>query len=61
MFSLKYEKYLSFLSETFQFLEIKFSIYLNRHVFVMETEYMQSLKFAVQEVFPAYVLKTNCH
>ena len=25
----KYEKYLSFLSEKFQFLEIKFSIYLN--------------------------------
>ena len=33
----KYEKYLSFLSENFQFLEIKFSIYLNRRVFVMWT------------------------
>ena len=32
----KYEKYLSFLSENFQFLEIKFSIYLNRCVFVMQ-------------------------
>ena len=31
----KYEKYLSFLSENFQFLEIKFSIHLNRRVFVM--------------------------
>ena len=31
----KYEKYLNFLSENFQFLEIKFSIYLNRRVFVM--------------------------
>ena len=31
----KYEKHLSFLSEIFQFLEMKFSIYLNRHVFVM--------------------------
>ena len=31
----KYEKYLSFLSENFKFLEIKFSIYLNRRVFVM--------------------------
>ena len=31
----KYEKYLSFLSENFQFLEVKFSIYLNRRVFVM--------------------------
>ena len=29
------KKYQSFLSENFQFLEVKFSIYLNRHVFVM--------------------------
>ena len=28
-------KYQSFLSENFQFLEVKFSIYLNRRVFVM--------------------------
>ena len=34
-FEQKCEKYQSFLSETFQFLEVKFSIYLNRHVFVM--------------------------
>ena len=35
-FEQKYEKYQSFLSENFQFLEVKFSIYmyLNRHVFV---------------------------
>ena len=32
----KYEKYLCFLSENFQFLEVKFSIYLNRRVFVIE-------------------------
>ena len=31
----KYEKYQNFLSENFQFLEVKFSIYLNRRVFVM--------------------------
>ena len=31
----KYEKYQSFSSENFQFLEMKFSIYLNRRVFVM--------------------------
>ena len=31
----KYEKYQNILSETFQFLEVKFSIYLNRHVFIM--------------------------
>ena len=34
-FEQKYEKYHSLLSENFQFLEVKFSIYLNRHVFVM--------------------------
>ena len=36
-FEQKYEKKnQSFLSETFQFLEVKFSIYLNMRVFVME-------------------------
>ena len=35
-FEQKYEKRQSFfLSENSQFLEVKFSIYLNRHVFVM--------------------------
>ena len=34
-FEKKYEKYQNFLSENFHFLEVKFSIYLNRHVFVM--------------------------
>ena len=33
-FEQKYEKYQFFLSENFQFLEVKFSIYLNRHVFI---------------------------
>ena len=28
-------KNISFLSENFKFLELKFSMYLNRHVFVM--------------------------
>ena len=31
----KYDKNISFLSENFQFLAVKFSIYLNRRVFVM--------------------------
>ena len=35
-FEQKCETYQSFLSENFQFLEVKFSIYLNRRVFVME-------------------------
>ena len=35
-FEQKYEKKnVSFLSKNFQFLEVKVSIYLNRHVFVM--------------------------
>ena len=34
-FEQKCEKYQRFLSENLQFLEVKFSIYLNRHVFVM--------------------------
>ena len=39
-FEQKYEKYQSFLSEIFQFLEVIFSKYLNRRVFVMNlTEY----------------------
>ena len=35
-FEQKYEK-ISFLSENFHFLVVKFSIYLSRHVFVMRT------------------------
>ena len=35
-FEQKYEKYQNFLSENFQFLEVKFSLHLNRRVFVME-------------------------
>ena len=31
-FEQKYEKYQSFLSENFQFLEVKFSVYLNRRL-----------------------------
>ena len=34
-FEQKYEKNQSFLSTNFQFLEVKFSIYLNKRVFVM--------------------------
>ena len=36
-FEQKCEKYQSFLSENFQFLEVKLSIYLNRHFFVMSS------------------------
>ena len=34
------KKYQRFLSENFKLLEVKFSIYLNRHVFVMSGLYL---------------------
>ena len=34
-FEQKYENYQDFSSENFQFLVVKISVYLNRHVFVM--------------------------
>ena len=36
-FEQKYENIRDFLAENFQFLEVKISTYLNRHVFVMLT------------------------
>ena len=41
-FEQKYEKYQNLLSENFNFLVVKFSVYLNRHVFVMR-EHILSL------------------
>ena len=38
-FEQKYEKYQSFLSENFQFLEVKFSINLSRRVYVISTSW----------------------
>ena len=37
-FEQKYEKYQRFLSENFQFLEVKFSTYLHMRVFVMNSK-----------------------
>ena len=34
-FEQKYKKYQNFLSENFLFLVVKFSVYLNRHVFIL--------------------------
>ena len=36
-FEQKYENYQSFSSENFPFMEVKFSIYLNRRVFLMDS------------------------
>ena len=38
MFEQKYEKYQNFCLKIFHFLAVKFSIYLNRHVFVMTVQ-----------------------
>ena len=38
-FEQKYEKYLIFLPENFYFLMVRFSVYLNRRVFVMISLY----------------------
>ena len=38
-FEQEYEKYQNFLSDNFPFWIVKFSIYLNRHVFVMYSGY----------------------
>ena len=35
-FEQKYEKYQNFLSENFHVLVVKFSVYLNRYVFIMK-------------------------
>ena len=35
LFVQKYENYQNFLSEIFHFLVVKFSVYLNNHVFIM--------------------------
>ena len=50
-FEQKYEKYQSFLSENFQFLEVKFSIYLNKRVFAMVSHSFILLRVPVY--FPA--------
>ena len=42
-FEQKYEKYWSFLSENFQFLEVNFSMYLNRRVFVMKMVHHENM------------------
>ena len=40
-FEQKFEKYQNFLSENFHFLVVKFSVYLNRHIFVMKLPYLE--------------------
>ena len=44
-----------FLSENFQFLEVKFSIYLNRHVFVMEPILKQMIPTPIPKKIGLYI------
>ena len=43
-FEQKYEKYQNFSSENFHFLVVKFSIYLNRRVFLMKMEKVRTYR-----------------
>ena len=52
-FEQKYEKYQSFSSENFQFLEVNFFIYLNRRVFVMPSAFFENLRAKLNN-------KTSC-
>ena len=43
-FEQKYDKYQNFFSEKFQFLVVEFSIYLNRHILVMQISLRISIR-----------------
>ena len=47
-FEQKYEKYQNFLTENFPFLVVKFSIYLNRLVFIMQSFSMYITKTLIR-------------
>ena len=54
-FEQKYENYQNFLSENFHFLVVKFSVCLNRHVFIMIRQFNgRSQNFASSKVFRLY-------
>ena len=55
-FEQKYEKYQNFFTENFHFLVVKFSVYLNRHVFVIIRNYYKMLSV---EIFTQHA-KTKC-
>ena len=51
-FEQKYEKYQKFLAENFHFLVVKFSVYLNRHVFVMKMVILKGMALESNEHIP---------
>ena len=54
-FEQKYKKYQNFLSENFYFLVVKFSVYLNRNVFIMYNRVVELVRFML--LIPASVIK----
>ena len=50
-----YEKYLNFLSKYFHFLVVKFSVYLNRHVFMSK----QQKKLSNQRIHFGFPTRQN--
>ena len=60
----KKKKKIEFLSEKFQFLVVKFSVYLNRRVFVMKLDRVFSLKVPLTPFKSIHTLTTddkNCN
>ena len=53
-FEQEYEKYQNFLSENFPCLVVKFSIYLNRCVFVMHFYKPWSFSYRIYPTYPKY-------
>ena len=59
-FEQKYEKYKNILSEHFHLSEVKFPIYLNRHVFVMGNKFSASTKKMFPRLQNAHVILCFC-
>ena len=53
-FEQKYEKYESFYLKIFSFLEVKFSIYLNRRIFVMKNKNISALQLMAENLALRY-------
>ena len=54
------KKYKNFLSENFQFLVVKVSVYLNRHVFVMYIENFTTKKNENSGIFHISAQNIDC-
>ena len=56
LFEQKYEKYQNFLSEIFHFLVLKFSVYLNRYVFVMHHSWTVRTVTFVHNIYNLFIV-----